>query len=198
MQHPRTDRSGSETGKGRRGTRGSGARSSGAAGRRSAPASRCAPTRRGRAVRRRPAARPASRRAAPSMRRGAAALAWPVGWQFWFSGPAVALRSDALPTGRIDGPEESCGRIDGPGCGAGPLCRFCGLMCKSFDEFGRRVAATESPLYGTATAYRVRRRISDKIRGLVCVAVAVPQSCSPSHSSHPRTPELLDRAPFTP
>ena len=67
------------------------------------------------------------------MRRGAAALAWPVGWQFWFSGPAVALRADALPTGRIDGPEESCGRAVQFWLRAGEIHnRFCGLMCQKF------------------------------------------------------------------
>ena len=109
------------------------------------------------------------------MRRGAAALAWPVGWQFWFSGPAVALRADALPPGRIDGPEESCGRAVQFWLRAGEIHnRFCGLMCpKFFDEFWRRVVATESPGNATPTAYRLRRRMArPNFAASVCMAVA--------------------------
>ena len=182
------------------GPRGSGARSSGAAGRRSAPASRCAPTRRGRAARRPRAARPASsRRVVPSMRRGAAALAWPVGWQFWFSGPAVALRADALPTGRIDGPEESCGRIDGPGCGAAPLCRRFAMqiivMLASASSY-RAHSEQERTIHRTSTAYRLRRRMSrTKSRGLGR-AVAVPSRAALRVTAHPRTPELISHPPI--
>ena len=52
---------------------------------------------------------------------------------FWWAGPAVALRADALPTGRIDGPEESCGRAVQFWLRAGEIHnRFCGLMCQKF------------------------------------------------------------------
>ena len=95
---------------------------------------------------------------------------------FWWAGPAVAPRADALPTGRIDGPEESCGRAVQFWLRAGEIHnRFCGLMCqKFFDEFWRRVVATESPLYGTSTAYRLRRRMSrTNFAASVCISVVV-------------------------
>ena len=118
---------------------------------------------------------------------------------FWWAGPAVAPRADALPTGRIDGPEESCGRAVQFWLRAGEIHnRFCGLMCqKFFDEFWRRVVATGSPLYGTSTAYRLRRRMSRTNFGLGLLAVAVPRAAL-RVTRHPRTPELFDRAPFTP
>ncbi len=113
---------------------------------------------------------------------------------------------DALPTGRIDGPEESCGRAVQFWLRAGEIHnRFCGLMCqKFFDEFWRRVAATESPLYGTSTAYRLRRRISrTKFGGSGARFIRFASHGSATEllsesQLHPRTPELLDCAPFTP